>query len=710
MGKKRAMMIGLDGADPLVVKKMIQEGRLPNLKRVIEEGVANDTLSMIGAFPSVTPPNWASIATGNWPRTHGVTDFFNQTLGKELNLCELNWDSRRVESELIWEAFSREGKRSIMLNYCEAWPPRIENDPHAVYIDGSGVIPFIRCELDAPQLIHLKEGNFPTEVIPHAVKDNANDCIISTEMLEKMMDGSEISGSAVETATVDEESDDPFITMPIVEFPFPILTPKVVENQSGPGHDECDRVNAALKAPEKWSVELPEGAKVAMIPLCQSTLRRFFVITKNKNGVYDTVHVYANRKTESPLGSCKVGKWSENIYDTYVKNNVPVKVSYKLRVVSMAEDGSDAVIVMSHAMDIGNDDYFYPREIGHKLFNDIGAMMPHIRLDAYGKELSKIELETWENLFNWHIDAKKWLFNEYSDWQLFYVNLHGIDIYNHWYINKTLPGWSDESDRYQEMLYKMYEFNDKYVGAMLEYLDDNTNIIITSDHAAIPNSPSDENPGIGALSGIATKVMEDLGYTVLVPETAYTMKPQIDWEKTTAISARLTHIYLNLKGRDPHGIVAPEDYQKTVEKIIEDLYSYRHPETGKRVVAFCMTRNEMEMVGMGGPHCGDIFMQLMPTYCETHGNVPSTVEHEGYSMNNLCMMIGGDFKKGEKIRRIIRITDVVPTLCYLCDNSVPSNCEGGVIWQVLKDFTEEQFTRKVKRNNIQKNRYTRIGD
>ncbi|MBQ2995513.1 MAG: nucleotide pyrophosphatase, partial [Peptococcaceae bacterium] len=81
---------------------------------------------------------------------------------------------------------------------------------------------------------------------------------------------------------------------------------------------------------------------------------------------------------------------------------------------------------------------------------------------------------------------------------------------------------------------------------MLEYLDEDTNIIITSDHAAIPNSPGDENPGIGNLSGIATKVMQDLGYTVLVPGTEHTMKPQIDWSKTTAISARLAHIYLNM--------------------------------------------------------------------------------------------------------------------------------------------------------------------
>ena len=38
MGMKRAMMIGLDGADPVRVKKLIAEGRMPNMKKLLEKG------------------------------------------------------------------------------------------------------------------------------------------------------------------------------------------------------------------------------------------------------------------------------------------------------------------------------------------------------------------------------------------------------------------------------------------------------------------------------------------------------------------------------------------------------------------------------------------------------------------------------------------------------------------------------------------------
>lgn len=71
----KVMMIGFDGADPCVVKQLLDEGRLPNFKKVIENGTTTKDYSMLGVFPSVTPPNWVSLATRNCPNKHGVTDF-----------------------------------------------------------------------------------------------------------------------------------------------------------------------------------------------------------------------------------------------------------------------------------------------------------------------------------------------------------------------------------------------------------------------------------------------------------------------------------------------------------------------------------------------------------------------------------------------------------------------------------------------------------
>ena len=47
MGKKIAMLLGLDGADPVVIKRLMAEGRMPNLEKLLKEGTATESLSMM---------------------------------------------------------------------------------------------------------------------------------------------------------------------------------------------------------------------------------------------------------------------------------------------------------------------------------------------------------------------------------------------------------------------------------------------------------------------------------------------------------------------------------------------------------------------------------------------------------------------------------------------------------------------------------------
>ena len=94
--KRRVMLIGLDGADPCVLERLIKAGRLPNIEKAVKMGTTTEDYSMLGTLPTVTPPSWSTLATGAYPRTHGVTCYTNHTWGKRLDKVEANWDSRRV--------------------------------------------------------------------------------------------------------------------------------------------------------------------------------------------------------------------------------------------------------------------------------------------------------------------------------------------------------------------------------------------------------------------------------------------------------------------------------------------------------------------------------------------------------------------------------------------------------------------------------------
>lgn len=691
MGQKRVMMIGLDAADPVQVRRLMDEGKMPNLKRLLEEqGVANPNLAMIGALPSVTPPNWCSIATGAWPRTHGVTCYNNTTIGQSLTLEEVNWTSANVTADYIWEQFDKEGRRSIVLSYCGAWPPREGRSDKSVIIDGSGVVPFLRCSLDYQKVVTMEEGDFPMEYTPHVVKSDNTDCIIMGDQYEEMQKKS---------MSVEFSDRIPW-AMPEGVLSYPAGIEDLEDDRHNEEHQEAykptkaDKLRTPLKDPKNWKFDLPEGAKEATVMLAKSTVRRYAIISASDGIHYDTVTIYKNKKTEEPLGTVTgVGNWSEFIYDVYIKDDIECNVAYKINLCDIVADGSKAIVYFSYATDLDNLDYFYPREMGKKLYDAVGPMIQFASVDIRGdhKENDKLVFDTYaKEGCEWFAKAANWLLEEYPDWELFYVHIHSIDNFEHWFINETVPERNpEEYQYYQDLIDAVYTENDKFIGEMMKHLDGNTSIIVTSDHGQCPKSAGDEYE-IGSIGGTSTKIMSELGYTVTYRDE--NGKLQIDWSKTRAVAKRSSYIHVNLKGRDPEGIVEPEDYHQLVLDIISDLYNYRNKD-GKRVIAHAFTRDEMEYLGMGGIHCGDILYQLVPTFNNEHANVVSTVHHEGWSMQNLCIMGGAGFKHGEFIDRPVRITDIVPTICHLVGAGMPGNVEGGVIYQALDGFDEAKYDR-----------------
>ena len=583
-----------------------------------------------------------------------------------------------------------------MLSYCEAWPPRIKDDK-TIMIDGSGVVPFLRTSIDYQKVVRLEEGDFQMQFIPHAMKTDNTDCIIMGDQYDDLVSKAKTgqNNEAIPWAVPEG----------IVMYPSgveePFLTGHDAEMEEAYRPTKADQIKTPLKTPTNWAFELPAGAKEATVILNNGMARRFLVISASDGVNYDTVTLYKNKKTPEPMGSVTGSGWSEFIYDYYIKGEDEHKVGYKINLCDIAADGSSAIVYFSHVSDLDNLDYFYPQEMGRKLYDAIGPYMQFASVDIRGdhKENDRLVYETYaKHGCEWFADAAHWLFKEYPDWQLFYVHIHSIDNFQHWFVNETVPGRNPEHQYYQDLIDKVYTENDRFIGEMMKYLDDDTSIIVTSDHGCMPKSAGDNYGGMGSIGGISTKVMSKLGYTVLkYDENGNTLKDEygrvaIDWSKTKAIAGRSSYIWVNLKGRDPQGIVEPEDYHQVVLDIIGDIYNYRN-EDGKRVVAHAFTRDEMEYLGMGGIHCGDILYQLVPTFNNEHANVFSTAHHEGWSMQNLCIMGGAAFKHGEYIDRPIRITDIVPTICHITDTGMPGNVEGGIIYQALKDFNETKYDR-----------------
>ena len=74
---KRLVFLGLDGLDPGLAERYMQEGKLPNLSRLREQGSFHRLRT---TFPALSPVAWSTFATGVNPARHAMFDFLNRSL------------------------------------------------------------------------------------------------------------------------------------------------------------------------------------------------------------------------------------------------------------------------------------------------------------------------------------------------------------------------------------------------------------------------------------------------------------------------------------------------------------------------------------------------------------------------------------------------------------------------------------------------------
>ena len=157
----------------------------------------------------------------------------------------------------------------------------------------------------------------------------------------------------------------------------------------------------------------------------------------------------------------------------------------------------------------------------------------------------------------------------------------------------------------------------------------------------------EEPPVLGDPFGINVPVMETLGYTVLKKDSNGQPLKEIDWTQTRAVAARGNHIYLNLKGRYATGIVDPADQYALEEQIIDDLYRYRDPASGRRIVYLCMRNKDAALVGLGGETCGDIIYWINEGFNRGHGDsLPTFTGESGTCVSPIFIAAGSGIKAG----------------------------------------------------------------
>jgi hypothetical protein len=135
------LVFGIDGADWRRIDALVERGRLPHLKKLLERGVR---APMVSTLPSFSPILWNSVATGADEATHGVQGFTEHrfpglpcgvqrlprwgllrelaSVGARRDRFQIPVTACRRRVKPIWTVLGEHGRRVAVVNWFATWP------------------------------------------------------------------------------------------------------------------------------------------------------------------------------------------------------------------------------------------------------------------------------------------------------------------------------------------------------------------------------------------------------------------------------------------------------------------------------------------------------------------------------------------------------------------------------------------------------------
>jgi predicted AlkP superfamily phosphohydrolase/phosphomutase len=162
-------------------------------------------------------------------------------------------------------------------------------------------------------------------------------------------------------------------------------------------------------------------------------------------------------------------------------------------------------------------------------------------------------------------------------WDFFGFVEIGTDRMHHgfWKSHDPTHRKHDPTDRFKPAIGEYYEYVDRELGQVLELVDEQTTVLVVSDH------------GAKKLEGgiCINEWLIDRGLLVLKQRpTSITpfSKLDVDWARTTAWGegGYYARLFMNVQGREPNGLVPAGRYEDVRDGIVEALRSIPD-ETGR---------------------------------------------------------------------------------------------------------------------------------
>jgi predicted AlkP superfamily phosphohydrolase/phosphomutase len=174
-------------------------------------------------------------------------------------------------------------------------------------------------------------------------------------------------------------------------------------------------------------------------------------------------------------------------------------------------------------------------------------------------------------------------------------------------------------------------------------------------------------------------------------ESLFLSRRHIDWKQTRAYAqGNFGQIFVNLKGRQPDGYVAPEDARPLLLDLKAELKTITHPETGAPLVEHIYERDEL----YDGPFSAlapDLTITLTDWRYRTIGLHDFTTHRVispafgptgDHRLDGIFIASGTAFRTGGSARDA-SLLDITPTVFHLLGVPIPSDVDGRVLSELF---------------------------
>lgn len=396
-----------------------------------------------------------------------------------------------------------------------------------------------------------------------------------------------------------------------------------------------------------------------------------------------------------------------------------------------------------------NSRFTFPPELRAGLLRELGEYIIDVDIERGESEAGSLEQLTKQvqRMSELQTQLILWLMDKTPDWDFAMLVYRAPDILCHkfWrYQDPSHPLYSpEEADRWGRVIPDAFGYLDTLMANLLDKAEDErTTVIVLSDHGfgalthAVYLNEYFSQRGLlayrkqarAALGPALRAGVRQLNNPVVnaVKQRAFELMPQlkgslhysmaygnIDWSQTRAYAVgTMGNVYLNVRGREPQGVVEAVEYERTRDQVIDAMRELVDPETNRSIFDAVYRREEIytgpaldrapDVIGLiDGPyHIAAVDWRNAKL---REKDTKAVVEKLGgemlfvsdtsgqHRMDGILAAGGAGVAPGAAFSRPPQLIDLAPTVLQLLGEPVPDDMDGRVLAEMLTTARAVKF-------------------